>query len=198
MIAGGDGALSEQQLASLITAAETGDAEARHQLFASLYRELHDIARRQLRREGSGLTLGATTLLHEAYLSFGERAGAMIPDRSRFLAYASRAMRTLIIDYARSRRALKRGAEFQITALPTELPEAAVESDSLQKLSDAIEELAKVQPRLAQVVDLKYFSGFSFTDIAAMWNVSERTVQRDWEKARALLHQAMGGVVPSP
>ena len=195
MIAGaGDGGLSEQQLASLITAAETGDADARQQLFASLYRELHDIARRELRRDGSNLTLGATTLLHEAYLNFGERAGAMIPDRSRFLAYASRAMRTLIIDYARNRRALKRGAGFQITALPTELPEAAVESDGLQRLSDAIEELAKMEPRLAQVVDLKYFSGFSFADIAAMWGVSERTVQRDWEKARALLHHALGAV----
>jgi len=184
--------LGEQALASLITAAETGDAEARHQLFASLYRELHDIARRQLRREGSGLTLGATTLLHEAYLNFGERAGAQIPDRGRFLAYASRAMRTLIIDYARSRRALKRGGEFQITDLPTELPESA-ESDGLQRLSDAIEELATMEPRLAQVVDLKYFSGFSFSDIAAMWDVSERTVQRDWEKARALLHHALSG-----
>jgi RNA polymerase sigma factor (TIGR02999 family) len=183
--------LSEQALASLITAAETGDAEARQQLFASLYRELHEIARRQLRREGSGLTLGATTLLHEAYLNFGERAGALIPDRSRFLAYASRAMRALIIDYARSRRALKRGAEFEITALPTELPEHAAGSDGLERLSDAIEELATMEPRLAQVVDLKYFSGFSFTDIAAMWGVSERTVQRDWEKARALLHHAL-------
>ena len=182
--------MSEQALASLITAAETGDAEARQQLFATLYRELHDIARRHLRGEG-GLTLGATTLLHEAYLNFGERAGALIPDRARFLAYASRAMRRLIIDYARNRRALKRGAAFEITSLPTEAPELAAESEGLQRLSDAIEQLAAMEPRLAQVVDLKYFSGFSFTDIAAMWGVSERTVQRDWEKARALLHHAL-------
>ena len=183
--------MGEQAFASLITAAEAGDADARQHLFASLYRELHDIARRQLRRDGGGLSLGATTLLHEAYLNFGERAGALIPDRARFLAYASQAMRRLIIDYARSRRALKRGAEFEITSLPTELPEQAVESDGLQRLSDAIEQLATMEPRLAQVVDLKYFSGFSFTDIAAMWGVSERTVQRDWEKARALLHHAL-------
>jgi RNA polymerase sigma factor (TIGR02999 family) len=189
--------LSAEPLASLITAAETGDAGARQQLFASLYRELHDIARRQLRREGSGLTLGATTLLHEAYLNFGERAGALIPDKARFLAYASRAMRALIIDYARSRRALKRGAAFEITALPTEVPEQELESEGLQRLSDAIEHLASVEPRLAQVVDLKYFSGFSFSDIAAMWGMSERTVQRDWEKARALLHHALAGA-PSP
>jgi RNA polymerase sigma factor (TIGR02999 family) len=106
-------------------------------------------------------------------------------------------MRALIIDYARSRRALKRGAAFEITALPTEVPEQQLESEGLQRLSDAIEHLASVEPRLAQVVDLKYFSGFSFSDIAAMWEVSERTVQRDWEKARALLHQALSGA-PSP
>lgn len=183
--------MSEEPLASLMTAAAAGDEQARQQLFASLYRELHDIARRQLRREGSGLTLGATTLLHEAYLNFGERAGALIADRARFLAYASRAMRALIIDYARSRRALKRGAAFEITALPTDVREQTVGSDGLQRLSDAIEDLAAKEPRLAQVVDLKYFGGFSFADIAAMWGVSERTVQRDWEKARALLHQAL-------
>ena len=75
--------------------------------------------------------------------------------------------------------------------MPTELPEQAVDSEGLQRLSDAIEHLAALEPRLAQVVDLKYFSGFSFADIAALWGVSERTVQRDWEKARALLHQAL-------
>jgi RNA polymerase sigma factor (TIGR02999 family) len=185
--------LSNQQLASLITAAETGDRDARQQLFASLYRELHSIARRELRRGGSALTLGATTLLHEAYLNLSEREGALFPDRSRFLAYASRAMRGLIIDYTRSRQALKRGGAFEITSLPTQVPEQVADFDGLQRLSDAIEQLATLEPRLAQVVDLKYFSGFSFTDIAAMWGVSERTVQRDWEKARLLLHRALSG-----
>lgn len=183
--------MSDVQLAPLITAADTGDAAARQQLFASLYNELHSIARRELRRGGAALTLGATTLLHEAYLNLRDREGALFPDRARFLAYASRAMRGLIIDYVRSRQALKRGAAFEITALPTELPEQAAELDALQQLSDAIDHLAVLEPRLAQVVDLKYFSGFSLTDIAAMWGVSERTVQRDWEKARLFLHQAL-------
>lgn len=183
--------LSDQQLASLISAADAGDAEARQQLFASLYQELHSIARRELRRGGPALTLGATTLLHEAYLNLGERQGVLFPDRARFLAYASRAMRGLIIDYARSRQALKRGAAFEITSLPTEVPEQAAESEGLQRLSDAIEQLAVMEPRLAQVVDLKYFSGFSFSDIAVMWGISERTVQRDWEKARLFLHRAL-------
>jgi RNA polymerase sigma factor (TIGR02999 family) len=185
--------LSNQQLASLMTAADAGDRDARQQLFASLYRELHSIARRELRRGGPAVTLGATTLLHEAYLNLSEREGALFPDRPRFLAYASRAMRGLIIDYVRSRNALKRGAAFEITSLPTEVPEQVADASGLQRLSDAIEQLATLEPRLAQVVDLKYFSGFSFTDIAAMWGVSERTVQRDWEKARMLLHRELSG-----
>jgi RNA polymerase sigma factor (TIGR02999 family) len=184
-------AMSDQELVSLICAADEGDAEARKQLFASLYEELHGIARRELRRNGFALTLGATTLLHEAYLNLGERRGVTFPDRARFLVYASRAMRGLIINYARDRRALKRGSAFQITSLPTEVPAQAADSESLQRLSDAIEELSTVEPRLAQVVDLKYFSGFSFGDIATMWGISERTVQRDWEKARLILHRAL-------
>lgn len=173
---------------ALALASADDDPESRQQLFESLYRELHSIARRELRRGGPALTLGATTLLHEAYLNLHGREGVVFPDRPRFLAYASRAMRGLIINYARDRRALKRGSAFEITALPTEVPGQVADSQELQRLSDAIERLASIEPRLAQVVDLKYFGGFSFGDIAAMWQISERTVQRDWEKARLLLH----------
>ncbi len=181
----------DQQLEPPVRSAESGDAEARRQLFASLYEELHGIARRELRRNGSALTLGATTLLHEAYLNLGERQSLLFPDRASFLTYASRAMRGLVIDYARSRRALKRGAGFEITSLPADVPELAADSAQLQRLSDAIERLAGVDPRSAQVVDLKYFGGFSLGDIAAMWGISERTAQRDWDKARLFLQRAL-------
>jgi RNA polymerase sigma factor (TIGR02999 family) len=167
--------------------------EKQQQLFTLLYDELHRIARRQLRERGSSLTLGATTLLHEAYLSLQQRRDVVFPDRAHFLAYASRAMRGLVIDYARKRQALKRGGGFEITSLPTDGPEQAPESVELQRLGEAIDRLAAIEPRLAQVVDLKYFSGFSFSDIAAMWNMSERTIQRDWEKARLFLHQCLLG-----
>lgn len=182
--------MSQDSLENLIQGADRGDVAAHERLFASLYDELHRIAKRQLRR-GSALSLGPTTLLHEAYLNLGGRAGVAFPDRERFLAYASRAMRGLIIDYARSRRALRRGGGFEITALPTEVPNYAADSEQLERLSDAIERLAAVDPRLAQVVDLKYFGGFSISDIAAMCQTSERTVQRDWEKARLFLHQVL-------
>jgi RNA polymerase sigma factor (TIGR02999 family) len=173
------------------SSAEGDDPEARRQLFSSLYQELHGIARRELRRRGGALTLGATTLLHEAYLNLDERRGVSFPDRARFLGYASRAMRGLIIDHARSRHALKRGAAFEITSLPENIPELAAEPVELQRLSEALERLATMEPRLAQVVDLKYFAGFSCGDIGAMWGVSERTVQREWEKARLFLYRLL-------
>jgi RNA polymerase sigma factor (TIGR02999 family) len=161
------------------------------QLFVCLYGELRRLAQRKLRQGGAANSMGATTLLHEVYLSVHGRDGIAFPDHARFLAYASRAMRGLIIDYARSRQALKRGAGFEITSLPTEIPEQAAESSELQRLSDAVDRLAAADPRLAELVDLKYFGGFSFAEIAAMWDMSERTVQRDWEKARIFLHRCL-------
>lgn len=172
------------------------DRENSQQLFASLYNQLRRIARWELRRRGPAFTLGATTLLHEAYLNLNSRQEVQFPDRARFLSYASRAMRGLIIDYARRRQAIKRGGAFLLTSLPTEVPEQVAEFDQLQQLNEAIERLAAFAPRLAQVVDLKYFSGFSFGEIAAMWDVSERTVQRDWEKARLFLNECLCDLEP--
>lgn len=183
----------DSTISSLLAAAEAGDRPATEALFSALYSELHRLAKRELARCGPGMTLGATTLLHEAYLDISGRHGATFPDRARFMAYAARVMRGLIIDYVRSRRAQKRGGEFEITSIGLEIAEAAPQDHELSRLSDALDELAAVDPSLAQVVDLKFFCGFSFADIAAMWGVSERTVQRQWEKARIYLHQALRG-----
>jgi RNA polymerase sigma factor (TIGR02999 family) len=169
---------------------ENGGAAA-DSLFSSLYADLHRMARRELARRGAGMTLGATTLLHEAYLDIAGRDRSAFPDRNRFMAYASRVMRGLIIDYARGRHALKRGGQFEITAMDTEVAGAVPDTAELTRISDALDELAAVDERLAQVVDFKFFCGFSFAEIAAMQNVSERTVQRDWEKARIYLHHAL-------
>ncbi len=179
-------------ISSLIASAEKGDGSAANLLFAALYEELHRLARSELARCGSGVTLGATTVLHEAYLDMSRRDGAEFPDRGRFMAYASRVMRGLIIDYARERRALKRGGEFHITALTTNLPGGADDKE-LERIGDALDELRTVDPALAQVVDLKFFCGFSFTEIAALGGISERTVRRQWEKARIYLHRSLRG-----
>lgn len=176
---------------------EHHEAEIRQQLFALLYDELRRIAGRELRLHGSFLTLGSTTLLHEVYLNLQKRQDVSFPDRAHFLAYAARAMRGLIIDYARSRQTLKRGGAFELTSLPEEASEHVADPQDLERLGDAVERLAAVEPRLAQVIDLKYFSGFSFTEIAAMWGVSVRTIQRDWMKARIFLHRVLSATDPS-
>ncbi|MGA2775956.1 MAG: ECF-type sigma factor [Steroidobacteraceae bacterium] len=155
------------------------------QLFASLYDDLRRLATRELRRNQSAL-VSPTTLLHEAYIGMSDR-NAHFPDRERFLGYAARVMRGLIIDLVRERRALKRGGAFQITELPTEVAESQTGSAELARLSDALDELAIHDPRLAEVVDLKYFCGFTFEDIATQRGTSLRTVMRDWEKARMIL-----------
>jgi RNA polymerase sigma factor (TIGR02999 family) len=166
-----------------------GGVTANEQLFAALYSELRALAERQLRRN-AGASISATTLLHEAYLDMSAR-DAEFPDRDRFIGYAARVMRGLIIDMVRERRALKRGAEFHITQLPTEIEQPGVEDGELSRLSDALDELALQDPRVAEIVDLKYFCGFTFDEIAAQRGTSRRTVQRDWEKARIILFQQL-------
>jgi len=160
---------------------------ANEQLFAQLYDELRQLAERQLRRNSSA-PISPTTLLHEAYLGIS-RGDAVFPDRERFMGYAARVMRGLIIDFVRERRALKRGAGVHITQLPTEIEQ--VDANELSQLSDVLDELATHEPRLAEVVDLRYFCGFTFEDIAAQRGTSVRTVQRDWEKARVILFQQL-------
>ncbi|MGE3490046.1 MAG: ECF-type sigma factor [Vicinamibacterales bacterium] len=184
-------------ISSLVTSAEQGDRAAADTLFTTLYDELHRMARRELAKRGAGVTLGATTLLHEAYLDISGREGAAFPDRNRFMAYASRVMRGLIIDYARNRHAQKRGGAFEITSLATDVAEVVPDTAELTRISDALDALAGIDAGLALIVDLKFFCGFSFAEIAAMRGVSERTVQRDWEKARIYLHQALDRAFPA-
>jgi RNA polymerase sigma factor (TIGR02999 family) len=105
-------------------------------------------------------------------------------------------MRGLIIDHARSRNAIKRGGEFEITSLKTDVDQNSVDAKELSSISDALDQLAKVEPKLAELVDMKFFCGFSFAEIAALENLSERTVQRKWEKARIYLHRHIRADLP--
>jgi RNA polymerase sigma factor (TIGR02999 family) len=181
-----------QDLGSLIQRADAADPEATDRLFAILYHELHQLAEHSLRRAGAALTLGTTTLLHEAYLNIARRENVAFTHRARFLAYAARAMRGLVIDYARSRRAQKRGRQFEITLTSEPASGTGIETAAdLERLNDALDELAGLEPALAELVDLHFFGGFSLGEIAALRQVSERTAQRDWRKARMLLHQAL-------
>jgi len=177
-------------ISSVVGAAESsyGLADA---LFSSLYSELHRLAKRELYRQGARGSLSVTTLLHEAYLDISGREGTSFPDQARFMGYASRVMRGLIIDHARSRSAIKRGREFEITSLEVDVAENPKSASELSTISDALDQLAKVEPELAQIVDLKFFCGMSFAEIAALHKLSERTVQRRWDKARIYLRRSL-------
>ena len=177
---------------SLIAAVEQGDQSAVEPLFAALYKELHRLARQELSRRGSALvSVSPTTILHEAYLNIASGSNVVFPDRTRFMAYASRVMRGLIIDHARNRQAKKRGGQFEITSLRTDIVEELADERELSEIGAAVDELAAVEPALAEIVDLKFFCGFSFVEIAAMRGTSERTIQRQWEKARIYLYRTL-------
>lgn len=177
-------------LETLVALADRGDRSAADALFSTLYTELHRMARRELARQ-QGAGLGVTTLLHEAYLAISGREGAAFPDRARFMAYASRVMRGLIIDAVRGRLAQKRGGGQEHTLLDADLIPCVEDPQVLQRISDALDELARHDPALAELVDLRFFCGFSVTEIAALRGVSERTVKRDWTKSRLYLFHAL-------
>ncbi len=187
----------QSQISSLILSTESGDRSAADALFAALYSELHRLAKSQLARSGQGASLSPTTLLHEAYLDIAGREAASFPDEGRFMGYAAKVMRGLIIDFVRNRQAKKRGGGFEITSLGDEAAGVAADDSELVRTSAALDSLATVDAELAEVVDLKFFCGFSFAEIAAMRGVSERTVQRSWEKARLYLHREMRRAGPA-
>jgi len=189
----------QTNLTHLLSRADQADSHAAGELFALLYGELRRLAERHLHRGGGGLTLGTTTLVHDAYLSMMGRQGASFPDQARFFAYASRAMRGLVIDYARRRRAKKRGRDYEITLVEDEVPNPDVTAagHDLDELGEALDRLAGVDPPLAELVDLHFFGGFAFGEIAGLRGVSEGTVQRDWRKARLLLHRMLRAEPPA-
>jgi RNA polymerase sigma factor (TIGR02999 family) len=182
-----------RELEELVRRADHADREATDKLFVILYHELHRLADSNLRRAGGAFSLATTTLLHEAYLDMARREHLAFADQSHFLAYASRAMRRLIIDYARNRRAKKRGRQFEVTLATDDeaLPQSMEDAAAFERLGDALNDLGQLEPALAELVDLHFFCGFSLGEIATLRRVSERTVQRDWRKARMLLHHAL-------
>jgi RNA polymerase sigma factor (TIGR02999 family) len=171
--------------------AERGDAAAREALFALLYDELHRLAHANLARARGAITWNTTTLLHEAYLGFARREGLAFADENRFLGYAARAMRGLVIDAIRSRSTEKRGGEVAFVPVAEATVAAVGSPEEVERLGDALADLARLEPALAELVDLAFFCGFTFAEIATFRGVTERTVQRDWAKARLLLHGAL-------
>ena len=174
-----------------LDAARDGDRAALDQVLSTLYQELHSMARRQLSGQ-YGQTLDATALVHEAYLKLVGGRGAKFEDRTHFFAYAASAMRSVVVDYARQRMARKRGGDqHRVTDLPEDLPGGLHLDEDMLALDTALNSLARADERLARVVELRYFAGLSELEIASLMERSERSVRRDWQKARMFLLAAL-------
>jgi RNA polymerase sigma factor (TIGR02999 family) len=174
-------------ITDLLDAARDGDKSALDRVLATLYQELHAMARRQLAGQ-HGHTLDATALVHEAYLKLIGRNSAQFDDRAHFFAYAASAMRSVVVDYARQRLAQKRGGDLhRVTELPEEVEGGVRLDEETLGLDTALTRLAAVDERLVQVVELRYFAGLSELEIAALLKRSERSIRRDWQKARLFL-----------
>jgi RNA polymerase sigma factor (TIGR02999 family) len=178
---------------ALLAAARSGDKDAAGEAFGLLYDELRRLARSRLRQHRTMTLLDTTSLVHECFLKLVGVNGVPVEDRHHFFAYAARVMRSVIVDFARARLAERRGGDADRLVLDTELGEkiAAPESDVL-RVHEALEVLAQADARLAQVVEMRYFGGLTEPEIAAALGMSERTVRRDWEKARLLLLAQLG------
>ena len=180
------------ELTSLLAAARGGDPQAAGQAFTLLYDDLHRLARSRLRQHRTMTLLDTTSLVHESYLKLVGQAALAVEDRHHFFAYAARVMRSVIVDFARARQAERRGSGAEHVVLDTALSEklAGPETDVL-RVHEALEVLEQAEPRLAQIVEMRYFGGMTELEIAEVLNVTDRTVRRGWEKARLLLMAAL-------
>jgi len=182
------------EITSLLRAAGSGDRQAADRAFALLYADLQRVAHSRLREEGHLTLLDTTALVHESYLRLQGGPAPDFPDRHHFLSYAARVMRSVIVDLVRARKAERRGGGALHltlgTTLAAQLPAA---DDEVLRVHEALDSLAAMDPRLAQVVEMRYFGGLLEAEIAHALGVTERTVQRDWQKARLLLSTLMDG-----
>ena len=161
-------------------------------LFPLVYDELHELAQRQLRKQRRNQTLDTTALLHEAYLKLSGGSGSEFTDRNHFFAVASTVMRSLVIDYARKKSTAKRGGGMADAPLDSSIASPAVEPEDLLTIDEALDRLGRIEVRLVRLVEMKFFGGLTVAEIAEVLGISERTVKRDWRKARALLYDLIG------
>ena len=179
------------ELTNLISEVRGGSDAALGRLYELLYAELHRIAHAKL-RHAEGVTLQTTGLLNESYLRLVKLGQLQVADRSHFLAYAARTMRSIVVDMARERMAARRGGDDLPVTLDTTIAESlAVDTTQIVRIHEALEELGTVDARLVQVVEMRFFAGLDEKEIAEALQISTRTVERDWDKARAFLFAAL-------
>ncbi len=180
-----------ESITELIERANDGDKDALNRLFTGLYAELHALARSRVHRNTPITLLDTTALLHESYLRLTKLGVLKVSSRAHFLAYAARAMRSIIVDYGRQRLAERRGGGAHEVTLDTDAAPLPSGEAEVLRVHEALEELAAVDERVVRVVEMRYFGGLTEEDIAGALGVTTRTVQRDWEKARLLLSIAL-------
>jgi len=178
---------TSQEVSQLLRAWGEGDQTAFEKLMPLVYEDLRRMARRHMGRQGPGHTLQTTALIHEAYLRLVDQKEARWQNRTHFFAVAARAMRQILVDYARARHAAKRGGEAVVVSLDEAVAPSDERSAELLALNDALESLAAIDHRKCQVVELRYFGGLSVEETAEVLKVSPETVARDWRMARAWL-----------
>lgn len=178
----------EADIGELIRRVNADEPGAQEALFSAAYSELRKLARSRLREGGRNTVLDTTALVHESYLRFIHGGQLRSDDRRAFFAYASRVMRSVIIDAVRERQAEKRGGDLQRLTFNTQITDnLPAGGDEVLQVHEALEVLAQAEPRLAKVVEMRYFGGYSEQEIAEALELTDRTVRRDWDKARLLL-----------
>ena len=176
----------------LLERARAGERGALDQVFEVLYPELRRIAHARLAGHVRDTVMQTTVLVHECYLKLLAAERVAPTDRAHFLAYAAQAMRSVIVDTVRAARRERRGGDAVHVTLATEVGDSvAMAEDEILDVDAALTELARLEPRLARVVEMRYFAGMKETEIAAALGLTDRTVRRDWEKARLLLAAAL-------
>lgn len=179
-------------LTDLIHDAGAGDHHALQRVFDACYADLRRMARARLTSGARGVLLDTTALVHESYLRFADAAQINIVDRKHFLRYAGHVMRSVIIDFVRERMAQRRGGDAAHVTLNTSVSDGACAGEhEILEVHAALDDLAKYDPRLVQVVEMRYFAGLTESEIADALGVTDRTVRRAWEKARLLLAEAL-------
>jgi RNA polymerase sigma factor (TIGR02999 family) len=180
------------EITELMRRVKLGDGAAREALFTALYRDLRRLAHSRLRQNETITLLDTTSLVHDAYFKLLGAEELEFADRGRFLAYAAKVMRSIVVDEVRKRHADQRGGDVEHVELDTRIAESASTDDALIiRVHDALADLSALDERLASVVEMRFFAGLNEADIAEALGVTERTVRRDWDKARALLFSAL-------
>jgi len=178
-------------ITQLLRSAKSGDADASRELFTRMYGDLKRLARGNLYRNGGRAELNTTMLVHESYLRLATREGLAPADRPAFFAYVGKVMRSVVLDTVRERQAAKRGGGVEPLQLTTGVASEVVDDEQLLAIDEALDALERLAPELRKLVEMRYFAGLTVAEISEASGRSVRSVERDWEKARALLRKLM-------